>query len=183
MDLWTVCLHWCGPSLHLAERVLLNCPIVPVWGTQSAAWWKHVHHSNKPFHMLCLKTSQELIKIKTNHFISIHYFLFFSLFQILPYWTKQHSLKQIIWHSKFVMQKIIPWKYLQLPPNLLFPLTQRATKSQGSDESKLLKKGTAHHLASNGVYWAWHSQRRRKLHTISTCISKWWYIMFYWNCS
>lgn len=134
MDLWKVCLHWFCPSLHLAEFCLT---------VQSCQYEVHSRQhggSNKAFHMLCLKTTQVLTKIKTNHFISIHYFLFFSLFQILPYQTKQHNLKLVIWDSKVFMQKIIPWKYLQLPPNLLFPLPQRATKSEGSGESKLLKK-------------------------------------------
>lgn len=71
-------------SISTSCRVPLNCPVIAVRGTQSIAWWKHMNHSNKPFHILCLKTPQELIKIRTNNFISIYYFLFFSLFQILP---------------------------------------------------------------------------------------------------
>lgn len=71
-------------SISTSCRVPLNCPVIAVRGTQSIAWWKHMNHSNKPFHMLCLKTPQELIKIRTNNFISIYYFLFFCLFQILP---------------------------------------------------------------------------------------------------
>lgn len=127
-------------SISIPCWALFNSAVMPVWGTQSTARWEYVCHSNKPFHMLGLKIAQELTKIKTNHFISIHYFLFFNLFQILPYWTKQHNLKFIIWDSKLFMQNIIPWKYLQLPPNLLFILPQRATKPEGSDESKLLKR-------------------------------------------
>lgn len=35
-----------------------------------------MYYSNKPFNVLCLKTAQELVKIKANHLTRTHSFLF-----------------------------------------------------------------------------------------------------------